>query len=53
MFLAGCVWVVVIEIYAAVMQREFENTDNRAGKGFAIAGLYVFIIGYCMSCGLR
>ena len=34
-------------IFAAVMQREFENTDNNVGKGFAIAGLYVFIIGYC------
>lgn len=53
MLLAGCVWVVVTEIYAAVMQHEFENTDNRVGKGFAIAGLYVFIVGYCMFCLLR
>ena len=34
-------------IFAAVMQREFENTNNNVGKGFAIAGLYIFIIGYC------
>lgn len=47
MLLTGCAWVVFTEIFAAVMQREFENTDNSVGKGFAIAGLYVFIIGYC------
>jgi MFS family permease len=53
MLLAGCVWVVATEIYAAVMQRKFENTDNRVGKGFAIAELYVFFVGYCMSYLLR
>lgn len=47
MLLTGCAWVVFTEIFAAVMQREFENTGNSVGKGFAIAGLYVFIIGYC------
>lgn len=47
MLLLGCAWTVVTEIYAAEMQRGFQNTDNRVGKGFAIAGLYVFIIGYC------
>ncbi|CAG9954598.1 unnamed protein product [Clonostachys rosea f. rosea IK726] len=33
-------------IYAAVMQREFQNTDNRVGKGFAILGIYLFVIAY-------
>jgi hypothetical protein len=47
MLLFGVAWTVVTEIYAAEMQRGFQNTDNRVGKGFAIAGLYVFIVGYC------
>lgn len=47
MLLAGVVWVVLTEIYAAVMQREFQNTDNRVGKGFAILGIYIFTVGYC------
>jgi hypothetical protein len=49
MLLAGVVWVVVTEIYAAVMQREFQHTNNRVGKGFAILGIYIFTIGYCES----
>lgn len=47
MLLAGTAWVVVTEIYAAVMQREFQDTNNRVGKGFAILGIYVFTLGYC------
>lgn len=38
---------MLIEIYAAVMQREFQNTDNRVGKGFAILGIYLFVVCYC------
>lgn len=41
---------MVVEIYAAVMQREFQNTDNRVGKGFAILGIYLFVVVYCMCC---
>lgn len=47
MILAGLSGVVIIEIYAAVMQREFQNTDNKVGKGFAVLGIYLFVITYC------
>lgn len=47
MLLAGVVWVILTEIYASVMQREFQDTNNRVGKGFAILGIYVFTVGYC------
>lgn len=48
MILTGLAGVVIIEIYAAVMQREFQNTDNKVGKGFAVLGIYLFVITYCM-----
>lgn len=48
MILAGLGGIILIEIYAAVMQREFQNTDNRVGKGFAILGIYLFVVCYCM-----
>ncbi|KAJ5977535.1 hypothetical protein N7501_000877 [Penicillium viridicatum] len=46
MLIAGLAGVVLIEIYAAVMQRQFQNTDNRVGKGFAILGIYLFVVFY-------
>jgi len=46
MILAGLAGIVVVEIYAAVMQREFQNTNNRVGKGFAILGIYLFVVTY-------
>ncbi|KIW77880.1 hypothetical protein Z517_07713 [Fonsecaea pedrosoi CBS 271.37] len=46
MILAGLSSIVVIEIYAAVMQREFQNTDNKVGKGFAVLGIYLFVVSY-------
>jgi hypothetical protein len=49
MILTGLGGIILIEIYAAVMQREFQNTDNRVGKGFAILGIYLFVVCYCMS----
>jgi MFS family permease len=49
MILAGLSSVILIEIYAAVMQREFQNTDNQVGKGFAILGIYLFVVCYCQS----
>lgn len=47
MIIAGLGGIVLIEIYAAVMQLEFQNTDNRVGKGFAILGIYLFVVCYC------
>ncbi|KAF7115361.1 hypothetical protein CNMCM5793_002177 [Aspergillus hiratsukae] len=41
MILTGLGGIILIEIYAAVMQREFQNTNNRVGKGFAILGIYL------------
>lgn len=49
MILAGLSGIIIIEIYSAVMQREFQNTDNHVGKGFAILGIYLFVVCYCMS----
>ena len=47
MLLSGLSGIIVIEIYAAVMQREFQNTDNQVGKGFAVLGIYLFVVAYC------
>lgn len=47
MLLSGLAGIIVIEIYAAVMQREFQNTDNQVGKGFAVLGIYLFVVAYC------
>lgn len=47
MLITGLAGVVLIEIYAAVMQRVFQNTDNNVGKGFAILGIYLFVVCYC------
>lgn len=49
MILAGLSGIIIVEIYAAVMQREFQNTDNRIGKGFAVLGIYLFVVVYCAS----
>ncbi|KAJ5668914.1 Major facilitator superfamily domain general substrate transporter [Penicillium macrosclerotiorum] len=46
MLITGLAGIVLIEIYAAVMQREFQNTENRVGKGFAILGIYLFVVCY-------
>ncbi|KAL3469067.1 general substrate transporter [Aspergillus californicus] len=46
MILTGLGGIILVEIYAAVMQREFQNTDNRIGKGFAILGIYLFVVIY-------
>ena len=49
MILTGLSGIILIEIYAAVMQREFQNTENRVGKGFAILAIYLFVVCYCES----
>ncbi|KAI1339773.1 solute carrier family 2 [Xylariaceae sp. FL0016] len=46
MILTGLAGIIIIEIYAAVMQREFQNSSNRVGKGFAILGIYLFVVCY-------
>ncbi|KAJ5628544.1 Major facilitator superfamily domaingeneral substrate transporter [Penicillium lividum] len=46
MLITGLAGIVLIEIYAAVMQMEFQNTDNQVGKGFAILGIYLFVVCY-------
>lgn len=47
MILTGLSGVILIEIYTAVMQRFFQDTDNKIGKGFTILGIYIFAIVYC------
>lgn len=47
MILTGLSGIIIVEIYAAVMQREFQNTNNRTGKGFAVLGIYLFVVVYC------
>ncbi|KAL2834485.1 general substrate transporter [Aspergillus cavernicola] len=46
MILTGLGGIILVEIYAAVMQRQFQNTDNQVGKGFAILGIYLFVVIY-------
>jgi hypothetical protein len=46
MILAGLSGIIIIEIYAAIMQWQFQDTNNRVGKGFAIMGIYLF----CCTC---
>jgi hypothetical protein len=38
---------MVTETYSAVMQREFQHTNNKVGKGFALLGIYLFVVCYC------
>jgi hypothetical protein len=44
MLLTGMTLVIIIEIYAAIMQMEFENSTNNVGKGFAVLGIYLFCV---------
>ncbi|EPE02782.1 mfs monosaccharide transporter [Ophiostoma piceae UAMH 11346] len=46
MLLTGVGCVILTEIYAAVMQHQFQNTDNKIGKAFAILGIYLFAVAY-------
>lgn len=47
MIIAGLCSIVLIEIYASVMQLKFQNTDSKVGKGFAVLGIYLFVVAYC------
>lgn len=44
MLLTGLTAVILTEIYTAVMQRSFQDTGNRIGKGFTILGIYLFCV---------
>lgn len=46
MMLSGLACCIVIEIYSAIMQRQFQDTDNKIGKAFAILGIYLFVVTY-------
>lgn len=46
MILAGLAGIIVVEIYAAIMQLEFQDSSNKVGKGFAVLGIYLFVVTY-------
>ncbi|KAJ5019385.1 hypothetical protein K4K57_000551 [Colletotrichum sp. SAR 10_99] len=46
MIIGGLASIVLVLIYTAVMQRHFQETDNRVGKGFTILGIYMFVTAY-------
>lgn len=53
MILTGLASIVVIEIYTSVMQFKFQDTDNKVGKGFAVLGIYLFVVTYCKLASQR
>ncbi|KAF7359490.1 MFS monosaccharide transporter [Mycena sanguinolenta] len=42
----GLSLIIVTEIYAAIMQLKFQNSPSRVGKGFAVAGIFFFVVCY-------
>lgn len=48
MLLTGMILVVITLIYSAIMQLEFQHTNNKIGKGFALLGIFLYAVGYCM-----
>ncbi|KAJ6178235.1 hypothetical protein N7519_008696 [Penicillium mononematosum] len=46
MLLTGMAVIVLVEIYTAIMQDQFQATDNSVGKAFAVLGIFLFIIGF-------
>jgi hypothetical protein len=48
MLISGLAGIVLVEIYAAIMQQEFQDTNNAVGKAFAVLGIYLFAVVYCM-----
>lgn len=46
MLLTGLAGIAVVEVYASVMQLEFATSSNKVGKGFAILGIYLFVVVY-------
>lgn len=52
MILTGLSGVILIEVYTSVMQHEFQDTNNKVGKGFTILGIYLFALIYCKNTKL-
>ncbi|KAK5115720.1 hypothetical protein LTR62_000809 [Meristemomyces frigidus] len=50
MILTGLAGIIVIEIYASIMQLKFQNSHKSVGKGFAVLGIYLFVVCYCQCC---
>ncbi|KAF4626403.1 hypothetical protein G7Y89_g11757 [Cudoniella acicularis] len=46
MILTGLLGIMIVQIYAAIMQMKFQNTSNTVGKAFAVLGIYLFSIVY-------
>ncbi|KAF4122878.1 transporter [Geosmithia morbida] len=46
MILCGLSGVILVEVYAAVMQNQFQDTNNKIGKGFTVLGIYLFAVIY-------
>ncbi|KAH8654942.1 putative MFS monosaccharide transporter [Tricladium varicosporioides] len=46
MIIAGLAGICIVEIYAAIMQWKFQNTNNKVGKAFAVLGIYLFSVVY-------
>lgn len=46
MILAGLSGLILTMIYSAVMQRIFQDSENRIGKGFAVLGIYLYVAWY-------
>ncbi|KAI1654337.1 putative MFS monosaccharide transporter [Daldinia decipiens] len=46
MILAGLAGLISAMIYSAVMQRIFQDGENRIGKGFAVLGIYLYVAWY-------
>jgi hypothetical protein len=47
MLISGLAGVVIVEIYAAIMQIEFQDSKNAVGKAFAVLGIYLYAVVYC------
>jgi hypothetical protein len=46
MLITGLAGIVIVEVYSAIMQMKFQNTDNHVGKAFAVLGIYLFAVVY-------
>lgn len=47
MLISGLAGIVIVEIYSAIMQMKFQNTNNHVGKAFAVLGIYLYAVIYC------